>query len=82
MGTKYAIEQWMKALTWDIEGRAGRLPASGGQVIVHEFDYKGENEIVYQKNGVTIRSWPAIHALDGPVSYSLEWNDLQRIRLI
>jgi ribonuclease Z len=29
---------------------------------------------VYEENGVTIRSWPAIHAGDGPVSYSLEWN--------
>jgi ribonuclease Z len=30
-GTKYAIEHWEKALTWDVEGRAGRLPASGGK---------------------------------------------------
>jgi ribonuclease Z len=28
-------------------------------------------------NGVTIRSWPAIHALNGSVSYSLEWNGLK-----
>jgi ribonuclease Z len=76
-GTKYAIEHWEKALTWDVEGRAGRLPASGGKVIVHEFDFKGENEIVYQENGVTIRSWPANHVIDGPVSYSLEWNGLK-----
>jgi ribonuclease Z len=77
MGTKYAVERWMEALTWDIEGRAGRLPPAGGEVVVHEFDYRGENEIVYQENGVTIRSWPAIHSLDGPVSYSLEWNGLK-----
>jgi ribonuclease Z len=44
---------------------------------VTEFDYKGVNEIVYQENGVTIRSFPAIHALDGPVSYSVEWNGLK-----
>ncbi|NIP50507.1 MAG: hypothetical protein GWN81_00640, partial [Phycisphaerae bacterium] len=31
----------------------------------------------YQENGVTIRSWPAIHSLDGPVSFSLEWNGLK-----
>ena len=42
-GTKYAIEHFEKALTWDIEGRAGRLPASGGKVIIHEFDFKAEN---------------------------------------
>jgi len=76
-GTKYAIEHWEKALTWDVEGRAGRIPASGGKVIVHEFDFKGENEIIYQENGVTIRSWPANHVIDGPVSFSVEWNDLK-----
>ncbi len=43
----------------------------------HEFDYKGMNQIVYQENGVTIRSWPAIHSLDGPVSFSVEWNGLK-----
>ena len=37
----------------------------------------GLNKIVYQENGVTIRSWPAIHVIDGPVSYSLEWNGLK-----
>ena len=76
-GTEYAIEHWEKALTWDVEGRAGRLPASGGNVVVHEFDFKGENAIIYQENGVTIRSWPANHVIDGPVSFGLEWNGLK-----
>ncbi len=76
-GTKYAIDNCRRALTWDVDGRAGRLPASGQGLEVHEFDYRGENEIVYQENGVTIRSWPAIHVLDGPVSYSVEWNGLK-----
>ena len=44
---------------------------------VTEFDYKGVNQIVYQENGVTIRSLPAIHSLDGPVSFILEWNGLK-----
>ena len=76
-GTKYAIEHMQKALTWDIEGRAGRLPASGGKVEVTEFDFKAENAVVYEENGVTIRSWPANHVIDGSVSYSLEWNGLK-----
>ncbi len=45
-----------------------------GQINVTEFDYKGENQVVYQENGVTVRSWPAIHIADGPVSFALEWN--------
>jgi len=77
MGTKYAIEHMEKAMAWDVAGRAGRLPASGGKVIVHEFDYAKENQVVYQENGVTVRSWPANHTIDGPVSFSLEWNDLK-----
>lgn len=50
------------------------IPAGGGALEVHEFDYRQENKVVYEKNGVVIRSWPAIHCMDGPVSYSLEWN--------
>ena len=42
-----------------------------------EFDYKGVNQVVYQENDVTIRSFPAVHAGDGPVSYSLEYNGLK-----
>ena len=76
LGTKAAVESLMKALAWDIKGRTGILPDAGGQVIVHEFDYKGLNKPVYEKNGVIITSWPAAHNLDGSVSYRLEWNGL------
>ena len=52
------------------------LQPSGEQVEVHELDYMLVNNVVYEAKGVTITSWPAIHALDGPVSYKLEWNGL------
>ena len=74
MGTKYAIESFLKTYNWDYVTRAVMISSIPGQIEVHEFDYKGENQIVYQEDGVTIRSWPAIHAGDGPVAYSLEWN--------
>jgi ribonuclease Z len=62
-GTKYALEHLFKALTWDINGRAGITDPRGYQPFeVTEFDYKGMNEIIYQENGVTIRSIPAIHS--------------------
>ncbi len=79
MGTKAFVEGMQKGYAWDIAGRSGALPDAGGQIVVHEFDYKGVNEVVYQKNGVTIRSWPAIHLLDGPVSFGLEWNGLKYV---
>ena len=76
LGTKAAVEFLVKTLAWDIKGRSGALPDAGGQVIPHEFDYKKENQVVYEENGVKITSWPAIHSLDGSVSYRLEWNGL------
>ena len=79
LGTKAFVEGMQKGYAWDIATRTGALPDAGGKIEVHEFDYKQENEVVYQKNGVTIRSWPAIHSLDGSVSYSLEWNGLKYV---
>lgn len=55
LGTRYAVEHMQKYIAWDIEGRAGRLPASAFEAVVTEFDYRGENQVVYQENGVTIR---------------------------
>jgi len=76
-GTAHAVEGLKQMYTWDVAGRKGRFPPSGQEIIVHEFDFRGENHVVYEENGVTIRSWPAIHSLDGSVSYSLEWNGLK-----
>ena len=79
LGTETFIEGMQKGYAWDIATRTGALPDKGGHIEVHEFDYKQENKVVYQENGVTIRSWPAIHSLDGPVSYGLEWNGLKYV---
>ncbi len=76
LGTAAYVEGLKKAYAWDIEGRAGILPDDGGRLIAHEFDYKKINGVVYEQNGVKITTNPAIHALDGPVSYRLDWNGL------
>ncbi len=75
-GTAYAIEHMEKMLTWDKGSRTGNVDIRGLKIDVTEFDYKAVNEVIYQENGVTIRTIPAIHALDGPVSFILEWNGL------
>jgi ribonuclease Z len=76
-GTKYAVEKMQEMLTWDAASRLGNVNTNGLKIELHEFDYKGINQVIYQENGVTIRSIPAIHALDGPVSFILEWNGLK-----
>lgn len=76
-GTKYAMEGLRQYLHWDATTLAGLLDSRGEQLEVHEFDYKGVNKVIYKENGVTIRSIPAIHTLDGSVSFILEWNGLK-----
>lgn len=77
LGTAYALKGMMQMLTWDMAGRAGNVDFRGYKLDVTEFDYKLENEVIYEQNGVKIRTFPAIHAIDGAVSYALEWNDLK-----
>jgi ribonuclease Z len=74
MGMKHAIKGFLMAFNWDYQSRLATLANTPGQIQVTEFDYKGENQIVYDEKGVVVRSWPAIHSADGSVSYSLEWN--------
>jgi ribonuclease Z len=77
LGTAYAVQKMKEMYTWDLAGRVGLVDFRGYSIEVNEFDYKAENAVIYNENGVTIRSFPAIHSLDGPVSFSLEWNDLK-----
>lgn len=77
LGTAYALDHMLKMLSWDIACRVGNVDPRGYKMEVNEFDYRGENAIIYEENDVTIRSFPAIHGIDGSVSFALEWNDLK-----
>jgi ribonuclease Z len=77
LGTAYAVQKLKEVYTWDLSGRVGIVDFRGYSMEVNEFDYRAENAVVYENNGVTIRSFPAIHSLDGPVSFTLEWNGLK-----
>jgi ribonuclease Z len=77
LGTAFAVQKMKEMYTWDLAGRVGIVDFRGYSIEVNEFDYKAENEVIYEDNGVTIRSFPAIHSIDGPVSFSLEWNGLK-----
>jgi ribonuclease Z len=76
-GTAYALEHMQEMLTWDYGSRLGNVDLRGLEIEVTEFDYRGINQVIYEENGVVIRTIPAIHALDGPVSFILEWNGLK-----
>jgi ribonuclease Z len=79
MGTAYAVDHFLKSFNWDARTRNFVLSPEPGKITVTEFDYKAVNAVVYQDNGVTIRSIPAIHAGDGPVSFILEYAGLKLV---
>jgi len=77
LGTKYSMDNFLKHANWDYTTRAFVINPKPGMIVTTEFDYKGVNQVVYQENGVTIRSIPAIHSGDGPISYILEYGGMK-----
>ena len=73
MGTAHAVEHFLKAFNWDYQTRAFKITPIPGNITVHEFDYDAINAVIYDKNGIVVRSIPAIHAGDGPVSFIIEY---------
>ena len=77
LGTKYMVDKMKEMYAWDWASRQGNVNTQGFQCEVTEFDYKAINKLIYDKDGVQIYSIPAIHALDGSVSFILKWNGLK-----
>jgi len=76
-GTAQAMKLMKGMYIWDIGTRSSVIDPRGMELEIHEFAFDGINEIIFEENGVTIRSIPAIHGLDGAVSFILEWNGLK-----
>jgi ribonuclease Z len=76
LGTKAMIENMRKMLRWHIEEFDFMPMGDGCEVEVNEFDFREENGICYDKNGVTVRHWPRSHGKDGASAYRLDWNGL------
>lgn len=73
LGTAAWGDAFQRAMAWDIESRRGKSASGDGdQLVVHEFDYRTPAWI-YDADGVRIKAFPALHCIDGPVSYRLEW---------
>ncbi len=76
-GTQAAMDHMQEMYKWDVGTRSGVIDFRGGELEIHEFPFEKVNEVIFDENGVVIRSIPAIHGLDGAVSFILEWNGLK-----
>jgi ribonuclease Z len=65
-----------KALAWDTASVRGVRPTSGFEMVGHEIPFDRPAEI-YDRNGVIISSFPAIHGLSGAVGYSVAYGGLK-----
>jgi ribonuclease Z len=72
MGLSTFVEHMTKAMAWDTASIRGARPTTGCEAIAHEIAYD-RPEPVYERNGVEISSFPAIHALNGAVGYTITY---------
>ena len=74
-GTKAWAQNMLEMWQWELASRGGVVDSRGLELEVNEFDWKKVNNIIYDENGVQVRTIPAIHA-DQSVSFILNWNGL------
>lgn len=75
LGTQGMIDGMNQMLRWHFEAFDVFPIGDGYEVDVNEFDWKDENGICYDKDGVTIRHWRRSHAKDGATAYRLDWHE-------
>lgn len=75
LGTQAMVDNMKKMMRWHLEEFDTNPIGDGYEVDVTEFDFREENGICYQRNGVTVRHWPRSHGKDGASAYRLDWED-------
>jgi ribonuclease Z len=72
LGLGSFVENMGKAMAWDRASLAGVRPTTGFDAVAHEIPFD-RPDMVYDRNGVRISSFPAIHGLSGAVGYAIEY---------
>jgi ribonuclease Z len=72
LGTLAYARHLELAHAWDMKSLCGHPGQSGARTVTTEVPYD-RPEVVYQRNGVTITSFPVIHIHNGAVGYRLDY---------
>jgi ribonuclease Z len=72
LGTLAYAQHLEAAHAWDMKSLCGHPGQSGARAITTEVPYD-RPEVVYERNGVTITSFPVIHIHNGAVGYRLDY---------
>ena len=72
LGTRAFTQHLEAALAWDMESMCGHPGQSGARTNTTEVPFD-RTATVYERDGVTISSFPVIHILNGAVGYRLDY---------
>jgi len=75
LGTRHFVEGIREALAWDATVTAATTNPDSLKIEVTEFDYS-QTGVVYEAGGVTVTSFPVVHAGSGAVGYRLDFAGL------
>jgi ribonuclease Z len=75
LGLASFVRYMSKAMAWDRASIEGVRQTTGYEAIAHEVPYD-RPAAIYERNGVTISSFPVLHGLNGAVGYKLEYAGL------
>ena len=76
LGLAAFVEHMGKAMAWDTASVRGVRPTTGFAMIGHEIPFD-RPETIYERGGVTISCFPAIHGLSGAVGYTVAYAGLK-----
>lgn len=75
LGTAHFVDAIREACNWDSESTRSFHAEQSFELVANEFDF-AKTQTVYAANGVTITSFPVVHALSGAVGYRIEFAGL------
>ena len=75
-GTRYMTERMSEMLSWHRDNFQILPNGQGWDIDVHEFAFKDDGGVAYDKDGVKITHWRQSHASDGASAYRLDWNGM------
>lgn len=75
LGTAHFVDAIREACNWDSESTRSIHAEESFELSVSEFEFS-ETQVVYEANGVTITSFPVVHALSGAVGYRIKFAGL------
>jgi ribonuclease Z len=75
LGTRHFAEALEEALAWDTAAGNGAINPDSMRIVATESDFS-KTQVIYEKNGVKVTSFPVIHCISGAVGYRLDFAGL------